>query len=124
MTSKTDPKPAARPLPADLAAVALGDINDVCTAVRMSSSWVHEETSAGRFPQPVIRQPRCTRWRLADIRAWLIDRAEKAATDTRPAELMSARAKKASIKAREPAAVAKAQATRKARIAAREGAAT
>ena len=36
---------------------------------------------------------------------------------------MSERAKKASLKAREPAAVAKAQATRNARIAAREGAA-
>lgn len=117
MTTKTD----LSKVPTALADVALGDIRDVCAAVRMSPSWVHEETSAGRFPRPVVRMPRCTRWRLADVRNWLIERAAQAAADTRTAELMTARAKKASIKAREPAAVAKARATRAANIAAREG---
>lgn len=64
---------AFRPLPRDLADVALLDINDVCTAVRMSKSWVHEQVRAGRFPQPAVKRPRCTRWRLSDVRAHLVD---------------------------------------------------
>ena len=87
MNAKTDPKPAARPLPA-------------------------------------IQQPRFTRWRLADARRFWAERAAHASADTGAGERMAARAKQASMKAREPAAVAKARATRKARLAAREGAVT
>ena len=67
MTVTTDPKPTARPLPADLADVALLDIKDVCAAVRMSPSWWHEEVRAGRAPQPLRYGPRCTRWTAASI---------------------------------------------------------
>ena len=123
MTAKTNPKPAARLLPADLADVAL-IAADTCAAIGDESvSWWHEEVRTGRAPKPVIQQPRFTRWRLADVRRFWAERAVQAATDTEAGERMAARAKKASIKAREPAAVAKAQATRKARIAARAGAA-
>ena len=122
MTAKTDPKSAARPLPVDVADVALAAA-DTCAAIgEMSVSWWHEEVRAGRAPKPVIQQPRCTRWRLADVRRFWVERAAQAAGDTEARERMAAKAKKASVKAREPAAVAKAQATRKARIAAREGA--
>lgn len=124
MTAKTDMKPAARPLPADVADVA--DVAlaaaDTCAAIgEMSVSWWHEEVRTGRAPKPVIQQPRCTRWRLADVRRFWADRAAQAADDTEAGDRMAANAKKASVKAREPAAVAKAQATRKARIAARDG---
>lgn len=122
MTAKNDPKPAARPLPADVADVAL-IAADTCAAIgEVSVSWWHEEVRTGRAPKPVIQQPRFTRWRLADARRFWAERAAQA--DAEAGERMAAKAKKASIKAREPAAVAKARATRKARIAAREGAAT
>jgi len=52
---------------------------------------------------------------MADVRDFWIALAERAATDPR----VTQRAKQASTKAREPAAVAKSQATRKARAAAR-----
>ena len=121
VTAKTDPKTAARPLPADVADVALAAA-DTCAGIgEMSVSWWHEEVRTGRAPKPVIQQPRCTRWRLADVRRFWADRAAQAADDTEAGDRMAANAKKASVKAREPAAVAKAQATRKARIAARDG---
>ena len=124
VTAKTDPKPAARPLPLDVADVAL-IAADTCAAIGdVSVSWWHEEVRTGRAPKPAIQQPRFTRWRLADVRRFWVERTACASTDPTAGARMAARAKKASIKAREPAAVAKAQATRKARIAAREGAAT
>lgn len=74
-----------RPLPRDLTDVALLDINDVCTAVRMSKSWVHEQVRAGRFPQPAVKRPRCTRWRLSDVRAHLVEWAAQPAAEGSPA---------------------------------------
>jgi hypothetical protein len=122
VTAKTDPKPTVRPLPADVADVAL-IAADTCAAIGdVSVSWWHEEVRTDRAPKPVIQQPRFTRWRLADVRRFWAERATRSAADTGAGERMSARAKKASIKAREPAAVAKAQATRKARAAERAGA--
>lgn len=121
MTAKTDPKSVTRPLPADVADVALAAADTCASIGEMPVSWWHEEVRAGRAPKPVIQQPRCTRWRLADVRRFWVERAAQAAGDTEARERMAAKAKKASVKAREPAAVAKAQATRKARIAAREG---
>ena len=118
MAAKTDLPPI---LPA-LAGVALIDAPTCAATGGMSVSWWHDEVRTGRAPKPVIQQPRCTRWRLADVRCFWAERAAQAAGDTEARERMAAKAKKASVKAREPAAVAKAQATRKARIAAREGA--
>ena len=90
----------------------------------MSLSWWYEEVRAGRAPAPAIRKPRCTRWLIADVSAFGREFAATSAADTETGARMTAKVKKASAKAREPAAVAKAQATRKANIAAREGAAT
>jgi predicted DNA-binding transcriptional regulator AlpA len=72
---------APRALPADLADVAFLDIKDVCTAVRMSASWVHDEVRTGTFPAPLRFGNRCSRWRVVDIRAWLVARAAQADTD-------------------------------------------
>lgn len=113
VTAKTD----LPPIPAALADVALIDGPSIAAAAAMSLSSWHERVREGDAPQPVIRQSRCTRWRMAEVRVWLIERATKQATGA--AEAVTARAKKASDRAREPAALAKAQATRQARIAAR-----
>jgi hypothetical protein len=63
----------------------------------MSVSWWHEEVRSGRAPAPVIRESRCTRWRLTDVRAYWMERAMRANGKT--AELLTARAKKASAAA-------------------------
>ena len=109
-----------RQLPAELAEVALIDAETCAATGAVSVSWWYEEVRAGRAPKPAIQQPRLTRWSLAVVRSFWQERVEQAARDPGASERMVAKAKKASIKAREPAAVAKAQATRKARLAARK----
>lgn len=104
MNETTDPKPALRPtvrppLQAAHADVALADMNDLEVLTRMKRSWLYEAVRESRFPPPVIREPRCTRWKLSDVRAWLIERAAKGAADTQARELTSARARKASAAA-------------------------
>lgn len=94
MTASIQTNSAAQTLPADVAAVSLLDIRDVCAAVRMSASWVHDAVRARRFPQPLRHGPRCTRWTASSIRQYLIERAAHPQEET--AELVTARAKKAS----------------------------
>lgn len=70
-------RPTSRPpIPESHADIALADMRDVCGLIRMGQSWVHAEVAAGRFPLPVIREVRCTRWRLADVRHWLAERTK------------------------------------------------
>lgn len=108
-------------LPAALADIALID-GPTCAAARgVSISQWHELVRTHEAPQPAIRQPRYTRWRVCDIREHLISIASAPPSAASTKVISSAKA--ASLKAREPAAVAKAQATRKARIAARSAAA-
>lgn len=93
-------RPTVRPpLLVAHADVALLDVNDVCALARMSSSWWHDEVRAGRAPAPLRFGPRCTRWKAADVRAWLIERAAQPQAEA--AALVTARAKKASDKAAE-----------------------
>lgn len=99
MTAKTNLKSAARPLPADLAAVALIDASTCAAPGDMSVSWWHAEVAASRAPQPVVRMPRCTRWRLADVRAFWVAFAARAASDPQVAQVVTAKAKKASVAA-------------------------
>ena len=91
-------KNLVRPLPRELADVALIDINDVCGAVRMSASWVHEEVRCGRFPHPLRFGPRCTRWRVSDVRRYLVARAEEPQAES--SALVEARARRGSDAAR------------------------
>jgi predicted DNA-binding transcriptional regulator AlpA len=73
---------AARlPLAEAQADVALVDISDICALLRASKSWVHAEVAAGRFPSPAIKRPRFTRWRLSDIRRYLIESSETSVVD-------------------------------------------
>ena len=60
VTAKTYPKPAARPLPADVADVAL-IAADTCAAIGdVSVSWWHEEVRTDRAPKPATPLPGST----------------------------------------------------------------
>lgn len=72
MTKKTD----LPGVPAALADVALVDGPTCAAAAGISLSAWHEAVRTQRAPAPVVRGHRCTRWRLADVRAWLQARAE------------------------------------------------
>lgn len=104
-------------LPAALADVALIDGPTCAIARGVSISQWHELVRTKMAPQPVVRQPRYTRWRVCDIREHLISLAAQGSCAASGKVIESA--KRASLKAREPAAVAKAQSTRKARSDAR-----
>ena len=85
MSVQTNPKHVSRPLPPDLADVALINAPTCAAPGNMSVSWWLQKVHDGEAPQPVIRRPRCTRWRMADVRAFWIDFAAKAAADTQTA---------------------------------------
>jgi hypothetical protein len=95
---------------ASLAEVALIDATACAAVGSMSVSWWHEEVRTGRAPAPVIRQTRCTRWKLADVRDFWVARVEAAASDAGAADLLTARAKKASAAASAKRAAAGGQA--------------
>jgi hypothetical protein len=84
-----------QPLPAGLADVALIDAVTAAGVGGMSASWWLDEVRAGRAPKPVIREHRCTRWRLADVRGFWEARAA-AGSDPVEANAVVARATKAS----------------------------
>jgi len=92
-------KPTARAVtPPALADVALIDGPTAAAAGCMSLSSWHELVRKGEAPAPVIRQPRCTRYRLADVRAWLIERASRG-SGPEAASRVAATASKASAAA-------------------------
>ena len=87
---------AATILPPALGEVALID-GATCAAVGMMSvSWWHAEVATGSAPKPAIRAPRCTRWRLTEVRAFWEARAEQGSGDS---DKMLAKAKHASAAA-------------------------
>ena len=79
---------------ADVAMIAMSDF---AALSRMSPSWIYEEIKRGRAPRPMNFGPRCARWRLADVRAWLAERAAQPQAES--VALVTARAKKASAAA-------------------------
>lgn len=96
-----EPKQKTRPLlPAGLADVALVDGPAVAAAAGISISHFHELARREDAPQPLRFGPRCTRYRVSDVREWLIERARKAAADTDIAAKLRARATTASHAAR------------------------
>ena len=46
-------------------------IKEVVALTRLSESTIRRRMQEGRFPKPVIIQPRATRWRESAIREWL-----------------------------------------------------
>ena len=76
----------------------------------MKTGWWYGKVREGEAPQPVIRAPRCTRWRLSDVRQFWRKFAEQGASDTSTAHLVQSRVEKASARARQLRAIAKASA--------------
>jgi predicted DNA-binding transcriptional regulator AlpA len=92
MTAKTDfPQ-----LPAALADAALIDGPTCAAAGDVSLSWWYDSVRNGSAPQPVIREPRFSRWRLVDVARFWREFAESGADDGR----VTLQATKASAKAR------------------------
>ena len=97
--AETKRRPAVRtPPPPALIEVALIDAKACAATGCMGVSWWYAEVAAKRAPQPVIREPRCSRWRLVDVRKFWADRAERSA-DQQAAEVVARRVSKASAAA-------------------------
>jgi len=95
-------RPVKRPpIPVGQDDVALVDARDVCAIGRFSVSYLHAEVRLGRAPQPLRFGPRCSRWRLSDIKTWLAARIEQAAQDAQVATFVKDRAAKASAQAKQ-----------------------
>lgn len=101
MSAKTD----LPSVPAALADVAMIDGPTCAAAASISLSNYLDLVRTKKAPQPAIRQPRCTRWRVVDVRAWLIERAQ-AQTPEGGAQVV-AQAKKASEAAKSKRAAAR-----------------
>lgn len=63
------------------------------------SKW-HERVRTGEAPQPVVRRPRFTRWRLGDVREFWREFAKRAAADSAARAQVIDKATKASDAAR------------------------
>lgn len=97
-------KPARRqPAPESLADVAHIDGPGAAAAGCLSISQWHALVREGRAPQPVIRAPRFTRWRLADVRAWLVARESQSAVGDDPVVAQATRASRAARAKRQAA---------------------
>lgn len=56
---------------------ALLKMQTVTQATGLSSATIYRKTAAGEFPDPVRLGTRCTRWRAADVRAWIAVQVSK-----------------------------------------------
>lgn len=59
--------------PEVLADVALIDGPSIAAAACMGLSQWHDLVRRGKAPQPVVKRPRFTRWKLVDVRVWLAE---------------------------------------------------
>jgi hypothetical protein len=100
------------PVPPALADVALVDGPTAAAAGAMSISTWHELVRLKEAPQPVIRAHRCTRWRLTDVRTFLIERAAGTRVDEKSQDIVErARKARAVSLGRSPAPTATARRT-------------
>lgn len=60
-----------QPLHAVQLADALLRIATVRHATGLSTATIYRKLAAGEFPEPVRLGARCTRWKAADVRAWI-----------------------------------------------------
>lgn len=60
-----------KPLHAVQLADALLRVKTVADATGLSSATIYRKLAAGDFPKPVRMGARCTRWKAADVRAWI-----------------------------------------------------
>lgn len=65
-----------------LHAVQLADallrIQTVAQATGLSDATIYRKLAAGDFPEPIRLGKRCTRWKAADVRAWIQSQGEAA----------------------------------------------
>lgn len=101
-SGKGQPEPHTA-LPPDLAAVALVDAKTAAAPGDVSLSWWHAEVAALRAPQPVIRAPRMTRWRMSDVAKFWAEFAARAQHDARVVD-QAAKASGAAARKRKEAA--------------------
>jgi len=78
VNATTDRAARAAVIPEALADVALIDGKGAAAAACMSVSMWQQLVQEGRAPRPVIRRNRFSRWRLADVRAWLAEYPQQA----------------------------------------------
>jgi prophage regulatory protein len=62
---------SVQPLHAAQLADALLRLPTVQAIVVLSKTTIYSLVACGDFPQPIRRGNRCTRWRSADVTAWL-----------------------------------------------------
>ena len=65
-------------IPLALVDVALIDGPAAAAVGSISLSQWYDLVRRTEAPQPVVREPRCTRWRLIDVRTWLVARSAQA----------------------------------------------
>lgn len=63
--------PAKQPLHVAQVADALLRLSTVLALTALSKTTVYALLARREFPQPIRRGNRCTRWRSADVTAWL-----------------------------------------------------
>lgn len=85
-------------VPSTMADIALVDAATAAAPGGVSISWWHERVRIGEAPAPAVRLPRCTRWRLEDVRQFWKKFAEQPAGDA-SAQLMLETARRASAAA-------------------------
>jgi len=73
---KVGRKPAPAATPPGLADVQLLPIEACCAPGGVGTTWWRDAVAAGRAPQPVVRLPRCTRWRASDVKRFWAKFAE------------------------------------------------
>lgn len=66
---------ASQPLHAVQLADALLRMSTVESCTGLSRSTIYAKLAAGDFPKPIRLGSRCTRWRAADVSAWLAAQA-------------------------------------------------
>ena len=98
-TEPHEPPRTPPALPPALQEVALIDAKVAAAVGGMSVSWWYIEVAAGRAPQPVVRQTRCTRWTVTSVREFWQRFADQGAL-AGDAAGTAARAKHASLQAK------------------------
>ncbi len=84
-------------IPAALVDIALINARTSAALGGMGVSWWHAKVATGEAPKPAVQQPRMTRWRVADVRAFWVSYAERPSTQA--AGRLKAQAHKASAAA-------------------------
>ena len=82
-------------IPSGLMEFAYIDGASCAAAGAMSVSQWHALVKNEEAPQPVIRKPRFTRWRVSDVRTWLIEYSTKS-DFAKDSEIVLNKARKAS----------------------------